>query len=185
MLVINNNLHFSLYNNMMLYTIYFIFLILQNCLAYFLAVQYGQKVFFIVFHTIMNIHTIFQRIIPFRMFFFYPTSWWPFSYGASSGSSEQKQAIREMEICCYEGFRQRPLPLLSLYDTLAVQLTSYKTDSDFEAGSNLVELCVCLPSFCLRNCENMVIEFKNQNPSYSKNAKLYCKVLTHVHVALF
>ena len=83
MLVINNNLHFSLYNKMMLYTIYFIFLILQNCLAYFLAVQYGQKVFFIVFHTIMNIHTIFQRIIPFRMFFFYHSSWWPFSYGAS------------------------------------------------------------------------------------------------------
>ena len=86
MLVINNNLHFSLYNNMMLYTIYFIFLILQNCLAYFLAVQYGQKVFFIVFHTIMNIHTIFQRIIPFRMFFFYHNSWWPFSYGATSQS---------------------------------------------------------------------------------------------------
>ena len=94
---------------MMLYTIYFIFLILQNCLAYFLAVQYGQKVFFIVFHTIMNIHTIFQRIIPFRMFFFYHNSWWPFSYGATSYmhySYIVVQAIREMEICCYEGFRQ-------------------------------------------------------------------------------
>ena len=36
------------------------------------------------------------HIIPFRMFS--PTSCCPFSYGAS------KQAIREMEICCYEGF---------------------------------------------------------------------------------
>ena len=52
-----------------------------------------------------------------------------------------------------------------------------------QTGSYLTEHCVCLPSFCLRNCENMAIEFKNQNPSYSKNAKLYCKVLTHV--ALF
>ena len=48
------------------------------------------------------------HIIPFRMFS--PTSCCPFSYGAS------KQAIREMEICCYEGFTGDQLVLLAPRD---------------------------------------------------------------------
>ena len=44
----------------------------------------------------------------FLLVYVYASSWWPFSYGAVSKTrpSTVWQAIREMEICCYEGFRQ-------------------------------------------------------------------------------